>query len=235
MCKNISLDTTFLKTRAQRFPEPEVISLYLISLGIFFTVFSLTFWTLIYWFVEIQPVHGFTCYSSKEQWKHQSAAFMSHSRCCAQPSAEEWKSHTFHFCQNPRMGPWVLDRLLKTQVCRLPKYFPLLTCFCGLPICRGSCLAGTLLFLINQLRGIIIQCCVMVAYWEESSQGRECWQLYPELATLDFLSCAKATRTDLCRNPMKIGQGKIWTKLLLLTSSLTRTSHLTFSMQRSDD
>lgn len=202
---------------------------------LFFTVFSLTFWTWIYWFVEIQPIHGFICYSSKEQWKRQSAAFMSHSRCCAQPSAEEWKSHTFLFCQNPRMGLWALDRLLKTQVHRLPKYFTLLTCFCGLHTCRGSCLAGTLLFLINQLRWIIIQCCVMVAYWGESSQGRECWQLYPELATLAFLSCAKATPTDLCRNPTETGQGKIWTKLLFLTSSWTRTSHLTFPMQRSDD
>lgn len=48
---------------------------------------------------------------------------------------------------------------------------------------------------INQLRWIIIQCCVMVAYWGESSQGRECWQLYPELAALAVPSCAKATLT----------------------------------------
>lgn len=62
---------------------------------------------------------------------------------------------------------------------------------------------------MNQLRWVITQCCVMVAHWGHSSQGRECWQLYPELAALAFLSCAKATLTDLCRNPMEIGQGKI--------------------------
>lgn len=62
--------------------------------------------------------------------------------------------------------------------------------------------------LINQLRWVIIQCCVMVAHWGESSQGSECWQLYPELATLAFLSCAQATLTDLCRNPTEIGHGK---------------------------
>lgn len=146
MCKNISIGKASLKTRAQRFPEPEVISLYFVSLGICFSQFFCGILNLIYWFVEIQPIHDFTCYSSKEQWKHQPAAFMSHSGCCAQPSEEKWKSHTFHFCQNPRMGPWALDRLLKTQVHRLPKYFTLLTCFCGLHTCRGSCLAGTWLF-----------------------------------------------------------------------------------------
>lgn len=41
MCKNISISTASLKTRAQRFPEPEVISLYFISLGITFSQFSL--------------------------------------------------------------------------------------------------------------------------------------------------------------------------------------------------
>lgn len=62
---------------------------------------------------------------------------------------------------------------------------------------------------MNQLRWIITQCCVMVAHRGHSPQGRECWQLHPELATLAFLSCAKATLADLCRNPVGTGQGKL--------------------------
>lgn len=70
-----------------------------------FTVFSLTSWPLMYWFVEMQSLHGFTWYSSEEQWKKEPAACMSHCRwpvCRTDPSTGKRKSYTFRCLSESR-------------------------------------------------------------------------------------------------------------------------------------
>lgn len=106
-CRDISLPVPSLQTLAQRFPEAAVISLCFVSLGIAFSWLPLTSWPLIYWFVETQPLHCFTIYSSEDQWECQLTAFMSHQGLPmwhTQTSAEKMKVLNFRFFSESQEG-----------------------------------------------------------------------------------------------------------------------------------
>lgn len=233
MCRNISIGTASLKTEAQRFPEPEVISFYFVSLGISFSQFL----------CDILDFNLLICWNSAYSWLCllQLQGTVEASACCFYVSQQvlctalwgKMKISHFSFLSESQDGALSPGQTVKDTSPQITKIFDSVHTLLWCAQLQGFLSGRGFAVLLSQLRWVLTQGCVM-GDTGESSPGREGWQLLPELATLAFLSCAKATLRNPCRNPAEIGQGKIWTKLQLLTSALTATSHLTFSMQRSD-
>lgn len=216
MCKNISIGTVPLKTRAQRFPEPEVISLYFISLGISFSQFL----------CDILDFNLLICWNSAYSWLCllQLQGTVEASACCFYVSQQvlctalwgKTKISHFSFLSESQDGALSLGQTVENTSPQITKIFDsvhmlLWTEAAEVPVWLGLCCS-------DEPAEMDLDPYPLMGDTGESSHGREGWQLPPELATLAFLSCAKATLRNLCRNPAEIGQGKIRTKLRLLTS-----------------
>lgn len=180
MCKNISISTASLKTRAQRFPETDVISLYFTSLGISFSQFSL-------W---LSGLYLLICWNSAYSWLYllQLQGTVEASACCFNISQQvlctvlwgKMKILHFSFLSEPQDGALSPGQTVKNTSPQITKIFYSVNMLLWSPHLQRFLSGRDSALPINQLRWIIIQCCVMVAYWGQSSRGRECWQLCPE-------------------------------------------------------